>query len=145
MRIIVTALLLLCCTLLKAQTSEQIKELPAVPAEDEGFTDVPKVYNYVEDMPQFPGGERAMLKFLSDSLVYPTLEKEKGMEGKVFVKFIVNEDGSISDVHVTRSVSPGLDEEALRVIKMMPKFSPGMKDGKPVRVYYIIPIYFQLN
>lgn len=99
-------------------------------------------------MPSFPGGDTAMTKYLSKSVRYPELEKEMGIQGKVYVSFVVLEDGSISDVKLLRGVSggPGLDNEALRVVKMMPKWTPAKKlDGKPVKVRYTLPINFYIK
>ena len=103
------------------------------------------VFQVVEKMPEFPGGMAACLKFLSNNIKYPTISQENGVQGKVIVQFVVNKDGSIVDPVVVRSVDPYLDKEALRVISMMPKWSPGMQRGKPVRVKYTVPVTFRLQ
>ena len=103
------------------------------------------VFQVVEKMPEFPGGMAACLKFLSNNIKYPTISQVEGVQGKVIVQFVVNKDGSIVDPVVVRSVDPYLDKEALRVISMMPKWSPGMQRGKPVRVKYTVPVTFRLQ
>ena len=104
-----------------------------------------KVFQFVEDMPEFPGGPSALTKFLNSSITYPVVAQENGVKGKVFVGFIVDIDGSITNATITRGVDPSLDKEALRVILSMPKWKPGKQDGKPVRVSYTVPINFQLQ
>jgi len=98
-----------------------------------------------DEMPSFPGGEAAIRENISRNLRYPESAVEKGIEGKVFIKFIVTKDGSVANVTISRSVDAVIDEEALRVVRMLPKFTPGKKDGKPVNVWYSLPISFQLN
>lgn len=98
-----------------------------------------------DEMPSFPGGEAAIRENISRNLRYPESAVEKGIEGKVFIKFIVTKDGSVANVTISRSVDAAIDEEALKVVRMLPKFTPGKKDGKPVNVWYSLPISFQLN
>ena len=95
-------------------------------------------------MPQYPGGEDAMMKFIQKSIQYPDSARENDVQGRVVIGFIVNEDGSLSDITVRKSVSWDIDREALRVVKLMPKFKPGTQDGKPVRVQFTLPIMFKL-
>ena len=104
--------------------------------------DIP--FKVVEEMPEYPDGDDARLKFLQENLVYPKYAREVGLEGKVYVGFVVERDGSLSNFTIKRSVAPILDEEALRVVKMMPKWNPGQQRGKAVRVEYQIPITFTL-
>ena len=104
-----------------------------------------KVFQFVEDMPEFPGGAAALNKYLNNSITYPVIAQENGVQGKVFVGFVVDRDGSITNAVVTRGVDPNLDKEALRVINSMPKWKPGMQQGKTVRVSYTVPINFQLQ
>ena len=85
------------------------------------------------------------MKFLSNNIKYPQISQENGVQGRVIVQFVVNSDGSIVDAQVVRGVDPYLDKEALRVIKMMPKWSPGKQRGKPVRVKYTVPVMFRLQ
>ena len=103
------------------------------------------VYQIVEEMPKFPGGEKALMDYVSNNVKYPEEAKNKNIAGRVFVSFVVEKDGSIGEVKVLRGIGGGCDEEAVRVIKGMPKWKPGMQKGKPVRVSYQIPIYFKLD
>lgn len=100
--------------------------------------------NKREVAPEFPGGINALVKFLSDNLKYPTVCKELKIQGKVLVKFTVKSDGSIGNVRVTKSVDTRLDKEAIRLVKSMPRWTPGTQDGKPVSVDFTLPINFKL-
>lgn len=104
-----------------------------------------EIFKIVEKMPEFPGGMAACLKFLANNIKYPAIAQESNIQGKVIIQFVVNKDGSIVDPVVVRSVDPHLDKEALRVISMMPKWTPGMQRGKPVRVKYTVPVTFRLQ
>lgn len=103
------------------------------------------VFDVVEVMPQYPGGQIAMLKYIMENMKYPEQAMKEGIQGRVAVRFIVEKDGSISDVKPILSVHPLLNKEAVRVVKSMPKWSPGKQHGKPVRVQLIVPIMFKLN
>ena len=103
-----------------------------------------QIFQVVETMPTFPGGDAARIKYLQNNLKYPTMARESGIQGKVFVTFVVEKDGSITDVKVLRGIGGGCDEEAVRVIKNMPKWKPGKQRGKPVRVQFNMPIVFKL-
>lgn len=103
------------------------------------------VYQIVEQMPQYTGGEEAMMKYVSENIKYPQAAKDKNIAGRVFVSFVVEKDGSIGEVKVLRGIGGGCDEEAVRVIKGMPKWKPGIQKGKPVRVSYMMPINFKLS
>jgi len=103
------------------------------------------VFDVVEVMPQFPGGQIAMLQYLMKNIKYPEQAMKEGIQGRVTVRFIVEKDGSISDVKPVLSVHPLLNKEAVRVVKSMPKWSPGKHNGKPVRVRFNLPIMFKLN
>ena len=103
------------------------------------------IYQIVDEMPQYPGGEAAMMKFVSENVKYPQEAKDKDIAGRVFVSFVVEKDGSVSTVKVMRGIGGGCDEEAVRVVKAMPKWKPGIKDGKPVRVSYMMPFTFKLS
>ena len=103
------------------------------------------VFQVVETMPSFPGGDADLFKFLSTNVKYPVIAQENGIQGRVICQFVVNKDGTIVDVEVVRSVDPSLDKEAIRVIKSMPKWSPGKQRGKPVRVKYTLPVNFKLQ
>lgn len=102
------------------------------------------VFTFVEQNPEYPGGDGELIKFISKNLRYPQMEKDNKIQGKVLVRFVVMEDGSVNDVTVMRSVSPGLDKEAVRVVKLLKGFTPGKQQGKPVRVYFNFPVYFKL-
>ena len=103
-----------------------------------------KVFKVVERMPEFHGGEKELQRFIQENMRYPAMEKSNDIQGRVYLKFIVNKDGSLSDITVMKSVSPGLDKEAVRLAKSFPPFKPGMQQGKPVKVEYILPIIFRL-
>ncbi len=104
-----------------------------------------KVFDVVEQMPSFPGGNEALMKFLSDNVKYPVVAQENGVQGRVVVSFVVEKDGSITDVKVVRSVDPSLDKEAARVVKSMPRWIPGKQNGAAVRVKYNVPVSFRLQ
>ncbi len=127
------------------EPEDEIEEYTPVIDEPEVITvpDVPFVAS--EIMPEFPGGEQELMKFLKENLIYPKIAREIGISGKVIISFIVETDGSLSNVDVARSASPSLDEEAMRVVKMMPKWSPGKQREKPVRVIYNLPVDFILR
>lgn len=103
-----------------------------------------KVYDVVEQMPTFPGGPAALMQYISNNTRYPAVAKENGIQGRVTVQFIVEKDGSISDVITMKSVDPSLDREAMRIVKGMPKWIPGRSNGSPVRVKYFVPVVFRL-
>ncbi len=102
------------------------------------------VFTVVEVMPVYPGGEEERIKFLSSNVKYPEDAKKKGIQGTVFVTFVIEEDGSVGDVKVLRGIGGGCDEEAVRVVKMMPKWTPGRQSGKVVRVQFNMPLRFTL-
>jgi len=104
-----------------------------------------EIFVVVENMPEFPGGELALRKFIASAIKYPTIAQENGIQGKVFVNFVVDRDGSISNAKIARGVDPSIDKEALRVVNTLPKWKPGMQRGKAVRVSYTVPISFQLQ
>ena len=104
------------------------------------------IFMVVESMPEFPGGQQALFKFLAENVKYPVIAQENGIQGRVICQFVVNKDGSIVDVVAVRSSGePSLDKEAIRVIKSMPKWKPGKQRGKPVRVKYTVPVNFRLQ
>ncbi|MCQ2333816.1 MAG: energy transducer TonB [Paludibacteraceae bacterium] len=108
--------------------------------------DVDVVFVVVETMPEFPGGQQALFKYLSENVKYPVIAQENGIQGRVICQFVVNKDGAIVEVEVVRSGGdPSLDKEAVRVIKSMPKWKPGKQRGKPVRVKYTVPVNFRLQ
>lgn len=104
------------------------------------------VFVVVETMPESPGGQQALFKYLSENVKYPVIAQENGIQGRVICQFVVNKDGAIVDVEVVRSGGdPSLDKEAVRVIKSMPKWNPGKQRGKAVRVKYTVPVNFRLQ
>ncbi len=109
---------------------------------DEGDYGEEDVFQVVEDMPTFPGD---INKWLGKNVKYPVIAQENNIQGRVTVQFVIEKDGSITDVKVLRSVDPSLDKEAVRVVKSMPKWKPGKQRGKPVRVSYTVPINFRLQ
>ncbi|MDN5287678.1 MAG: TonB family protein [Mucilaginibacter sp.] len=104
-----------------------------------------RVFTSVEQVPQFPGGLMAFGRFLSSSIKYPKADFDNGTQGRVIVTFIVEQDGALSNIKITRGISEGLDNESLRVLKNSPKWQPGIQNGKPVRVQYSVPVSFTLN
>lgn len=120
------------------QTKTREKDSPEGNAVDN------QVYDVVEEMPSFKGGSVALMEYISDSMKYPIVAKENGIQGHVVVSFIVEKDGSISNVSVVRQVDPSLDREAKRVVKSMPRWNPGKQNGKAVRTAYRVPVSFRL-
>ena len=104
-----------------------------------------KVYEVVEQMPTFPGGDAALMKYLAENIKYPVSAQKAKEQGRVVVQFIVEKDGTVTGVKTVRSVTPALDAEAVRVIKAMPKWTPGKQGGQPVRVNYNVPVSFRLQ
>lgn len=121
------------------KAKEQIAQ-PEPPKEEET-----KVFDVVEEMPQFPGGPSALFEYLSKNIRYPVVAEENGVQGRVIVTFVVERDGSITDVKVIKSVDPSLDKEAQRVVKSMPHWIPGKQNGSAVRVKYTVPVTFRLQ
>ena len=104
-----------------------------------------KVYDKVEVMPEYPGGEQAMMNFVATNVKYPQAALDKNISGRVMVQFVVEKDGSVTDVKTVKGIGGGCDEEAVRVLKAMPKWKPGKEKGKAVRVQYLLPITFKLQ
>jgi len=103
-----------------------------------------KIHTFVEEWPEFPGGDGARVKFLSENIIYPKVAKETGIQGPVHLTFVVEKDGSITNVNILRGIGGGCDEEATRVVSSMPKWKPGRQNGKEVRVQFNMPINFKL-
>jgi len=118
---------------------------PPPPPPEEKKVEEPQVYVIVEEMPEFPGGDAALLQYIQSNIRYPTYAREAGIQGTVFVSFVVDENGNVRDVQVLKGIGGGCDEEAVRVIKSLPKFKPGKQRGKPVRVKMQVPIRFVLK
>ena len=122
------------------KAKEVIATEPVKPKEEEN-----KVFDVVEQMPSFPGGNAALMNYLSSNIKYPVIAEENGIQGRVIVQFVVGKDGGISNVHVAKSVDPSLDKEAVRVVKSMPKWIPGKQNGQAVNVKYTLPVTFRLS
>jgi TonB family protein len=127
--VIVLVAVAVCCLKLEAQEQKKAGE----------------VYQKVDEMPVFPGGEEALMKFISGNVKYPDEAKKDRLAGKVFVSFVIDEKGNVADVKVLRGVHPLLDKESMRVISAMPVWQPGKEKGKAVKVQYTIPIQFALR
>ena len=113
------------------------------PEEDEEEEDIP--FNTAEVMPKFPGGDIALQKYIASHVQYPASARENSIQGKVYVQFVINKRGEVENVSIVRGVDASLDKESIRVVESLPKWSPGLQHGKPVSVYYTVPIYFKLN
>ena len=120
--------------------AKEVIAQPEPPKEEEA-----KVFDVVEQMPSFPGGPSALFEYLSKNIKYPVVAEENGIQGRVIVTFVVEKDGSITDVRVVKSVDPSLDKEAQRVVKSMPRWIPGKQNGSAVRVKYTVPVTFRLQ
>ena len=107
-------------------------------------TTVPEIYYVVEQMPRFPGGDTAMLKYIRENLRYPQAAIEKEIQGRVIVKLVVNTDGTLSDIYVIKPLDPQCDQEAIRIIQSMPRWIPGRHNGVAVPVYYLVPVTFKI-
>jgi len=123
---------------------EEIEE-QIIEDDDEGEDKEEEIFVFVEDQPGYPGGDEARLKYLRDNIKYPEMAKESGIQGTVYVTFVVEKDGRISNVKILRGIGGGCDEEAMRVIKGMPKWKPGKQRGRPVRAQFNMPIRFILQ
>lgn len=115
------------------------------PVNQEKTEDTNEIFTNVEVLPSFPGGLDQFSKFLSKNLRYPPIARDNGIQGRVFVNFVVEKDGSLTDIKVVRGIGGGCDEEAVRVLKSSPRWNPGLQNGRNVRVSYTIPIFFQLQ
>ncbi len=118
---------------------------PAAPEPEKKEEVETKVFDMVEQMPSFPGGEAALMEWLNKHIHYPAIAQENGVEGRVIVQFVVGHDGSISGVTIARSVDPSLDQEAKRVVRAMPKWIPGKQNGKSVNCKFTLPVTFRLQ
>ncbi len=123
----------------KNQEYQEVTQEVAVEAEEA------QIFSVVEESPGYPGGDEARMKYLKENLKYPQLARESGIDGTVYIEFVVERDGSISKPIIKRDIGGGCGDEALRVVKSMPKWSPGKQRGKPVRTQFVLPIKFILN
>ncbi|MCQ2973719.1 MAG: TonB family protein [Bacteroidales bacterium] len=124
-------------------TAVEIQEIQEVVQEEEVEEDYAP-FVVVEDMPEFKGGDKALMKYIAEHVVYPEIAKENDIQGKVFVKFVINEKGKVTNVQLLRGVDPLLDKEAIKVIESLPDWKPGRQSGKNVKVSMQVPINFQL-
>jgi periplasmic protein TonB len=130
----------------EADQNTEVQEYVApVKVEEEESAEEAQIFMVVESMPEYPGGEPALYQFLSENIKYPQMAKESGIQGRVFVTFVVERDGRVTDVRVLRGIGGGCDEEAIRVVQSMPKWTPGKQRGKSVRVQYNLPVKFTLQ
>ena len=141
---VVSALILLVIVIAPARANAQDKREKTTQTRKDTATD-DKVYEVCEQMPIFEGGDAALMKYLTDSVKYPELTKKHGVQGRVVIGFIVEKDGSLTDVKVLRPVDIDLDAEVLRLVKGMPKWIPGRHNGQRVRVRHLLPIHICLQ
>ena len=128
------------------QSQRQLKTyVPPPPPKPKQEEVTDEIFVVVENQPEFPGGNTAMMKFLGDNIKYPVIAQENGIQGRVICNFVVEKDGSITDVQVVRGVDPSLDREAMRVIQQMPRWKPGKQRGQAVRVRFTLPVVFRLQ
>lgn len=133
-------------TIANAEPAEQAEDIEPIPPTPTANSTNDSVIHFriVEQLPEFPGGMTAYMKWLTKNLKYPDIARDQRLQGKVIVQFIVNKDGTIADAKVVKSVTPSLDREAMRVIRMMPAWKPGIQDDKPCRTMIAVPIVFKL-
>jgi periplasmic protein TonB len=130
----------------EADQNTEVQEYVApVKTDEEESAEEAQIFMVVESMPEYPGGEAALYAYLAENIKYPQMAKESGIQGRVFVTFVVERDGRVTDVRVLRGIGGGCDEEAIRVVEGMPKWSPGKQRGKSVRVQYNLPVKFTLQ
>jgi len=129
----------------EADDKTLIDVAPVIKAKEEVEEETSEVFFIVEDMPEFPGGEMALRTYIANSIKYPVIAQENGIQGKVYVTFVVGKDGKVSNATIARGVDASLDKEALRVVNTLPKWKPGKQRGKPVNVSYTVPINFVLQ
>jgi len=128
----------------EVEQNEVIEEYVAPEVVEEEVVEQ-EVFHIVEEMPAFPGGEAKLMEYVGKNIKYPQIARETGIQGRVFIGFVVEPDGSVSNVKLLRGIGGGCDEEAMRVVKSMPKWKPGKQRGKAVRVSYQIPVFFKLQ
>jgi len=126
-------------------TQEGNKDLPDLPPDPVAVEAEEKPFIVVEEMPTFPGGEDKLMKYLRDNIKYPPVARENGIQGRVYVTFVVDKDGKIKDLKLLRGIGGGCDEEAMRVVKSMPDWKPGRQNGRNVPVQYNLPVNFALR
>ena len=125
-------------------TQVQVQQMKEVAVEVEEVEEAP-IFFIVEEMPEFPGGPSAITAFINANVKYPVIAMENGVQGKVYISFVVNAKGKVENVKVVRGVDPSLDKEAMRVISALPDWKPGKQRNKPVKVSYTLPVNFVLQ
>jgi len=129
---------------IEARADQAVQSYVPVMTEEEPAPVAEEIFTFVEEYPEFPGGDKALREYILNNIKYPEVARTSGITGTVYVQFVVEKDGSISDVKVVRGIGGGCDEDAVRVVKSMPKWKPGKQRGRPVRVYFTLPIEFKL-
>ncbi|WP_319479320.1 energy transducer TonB [uncultured Draconibacterium sp.] len=129
----------------EADDLTEIDVAPVIETAAEEEEEEAQVFFIVEDMPEFPGGDLALRKYIANAIKYPVIAQENGIQGKVYVTFVVSKTGKVTDAKIARGVDPSLDKEALRVVNALPAWKPGKQRGKPVNVSYTVPINFVLQ
>ena len=129
----------------EADENTIIDVAPVIETAQEEEAEEAQVFFIVEDMPEFPGGDLALRKYIANAIKYPVIAQENGIQGKVYVTFVVGKDGKVNNARIARGVDPSLDKEALRVVNSLPTWKPGKQRGKPVNVSYTVPINFVLQ
>ncbi|WP_319229594.1 TonB family protein [Draconibacterium orientale] len=129
----------------EADELTEIDVAPVIETAAEEEEEEAQVFFIVEDMPEFPGGDLALRKYIANAIKYPVIAQENGIQGKVYVTFVVSKTGKVTDAKIARGVDPSLDKEALRVVNALPAWKPGKQRGKPVNVSYTVPINFVLQ
>ena len=129
----------------EADDETVIDVAPVIETAEEEEEEEAQVFFIVEDMPEFPGGDLALRKYIANQIKYPVIAQENGIQGKVYVTFVVGKTGKVSNASIARGVDPSLDKEALRVVNALPTWKPGKQRGKPVNVSYTVPINFVLQ
>lgn len=129
---------------IEARADQAVQAYVPVMTEEEPAPVAEEIFTFVEEYPEFPGGDKALREYILNNIKYPEVARTSGITGTVYVQFVVEKDGSISDVKVVRGIGGGCDEEAVRVVKSMPRWKPGKQRGQPVRVYFTLPIEFKL-
>ena len=129
---------------IEARADQAVQAYVPVMTEEAPEPVAEEIFTFVEEYPEFPGGDKALREYILNNIKYPEVARTSGITGTVYVQFVVEKDGSISDVKVVRGIGGGCDEEAVRVVKSMPRWKPGKQRGQPVRVYFTLPIEFKL-
>jgi protein TonB len=126
-------------------TNGEVTQIEPIPGNTEIFVPMKKdPFIVVEEMPEYPGGQNALLRYVGENINYPSDARNNNIEGKVVLKFVVNTDGSVDRIEILRSIDPSLDEEAIRVVKTLPRFRPGKQGGVPVPVWFALPVVFKI-